>query len=84
MAFAAWISRNAVAGAVIPGSGGCRKVQWTRAGHGKRGGVRVNYFVRRQRGEVWLLYAYAKSARDTVPASVLRQWREELDDGEVD
>ncbi len=29
------------AGVVIPGSGGLRKVRWTRPGHGKRGGVRI-------------------------------------------
>ena len=39
MAFVAWIAANPGAGDVIPGSGGCRKVRWSRAGMGKRGGV---------------------------------------------
>ena len=34
------------AGAVIPGSGGVRKLRWTLPGHGKRGGIRVIYFLR--------------------------------------
>ncbi len=41
--FCAWLAANPEAGDVIPGSGGCRKVRWARAGMGKRGGVRVIY-----------------------------------------
>ncbi len=37
--FITWIAGNALAGEVIPGSGGCRKVRWSRAGVGKRGGL---------------------------------------------
>jgi len=36
-AFIDWIAENHEAGDVIPGSGGLRKVRWTRAGMGKRG-----------------------------------------------
>ena len=39
--FAAFLSSNPEAGDVVPGSGGCRKVRWSRARTGKRGGVRV-------------------------------------------
>lgn len=42
--FVEWIAANPLAGDVIPGSGGCRKVRWSRAGMGKRGGARVIYF----------------------------------------
>jgi hypothetical protein len=34
------------AGDVIPGSGGVRKLRWKMAGHGKRGGLRVIYYLR--------------------------------------
>jgi len=34
------------AGAIIPGSGGVRKLRWGVAGRGKRGGIRVIYFLR--------------------------------------
>lgn len=40
------------AGAVIPGSGGVRKLRWDVAGRGKRGGIRVIYFLRTRRGEI--------------------------------
>lgn len=53
--FIAWIAMNPEAGDVIPASGGCRKVHWTRSGIGKRGGVRVIYFNRLDEGRIWLL-----------------------------
>jgi hypothetical protein len=40
------------AGALIPGSGGVRKLRWALAGRGKRGGIRVIYFLRTRRGEI--------------------------------
>ena len=51
-AFCAWLAANPEAGDVIPGSGGCRKVRWARAGTGKRGGVRVVCYLRAARGEI--------------------------------
>jgi len=83
-AFCAWIAANPDAGDVIPGSGGCRKVRWTRAGVGKRGGVRVIYFNRRVSGEIWLLVIYAKSVRGSIPASILKAIREAIEHGEED
>lgn len=43
------------AGTVIPGSGGVGKLRWKRKGMGKRGGLRVIYFVRYQPNEFWML-----------------------------
>lgn len=43
--FITFIAANPEAGAVIRGSGGCRKVRWSRAGIGERGGARIVYFV---------------------------------------
>ncbi len=40
------------AGAVIPGSGGMRKLRWAGKGHGKRGGLRVIYYWRDRKGEI--------------------------------
>ena len=42
--FIGWLSSNPLAGDVIPAAGGLRKVRWSRAGMGKRGGARVIYF----------------------------------------
>lgn len=78
-AFCAWIAANPDAGDVIPASGGCRKVRWSRTGSGKRGGVRVIYFTRLASGEIWLLVIYAKSARGNIPAHILKAIREALE-----
>lgn len=80
-AFCTWIAANPQAGDVIPGSGGCRKVRWSRAGTGKRGGVRVIYFTRLASGEIWLLVIYAKSVRDNIPSYLLKAIREEIEHG---
>lgn len=77
--FAVWIAANPLAGDVIPGSGGCRKVRWRRSGIGKRGGVRIIYFARLKNGEIWLLLMYAKSVREAIPAHWLKKVREALD-----
>ena len=63
----------------MPGSGGVRKLRWSRKGTGKRGGVRVVYFNKMANGEIWLLLIYAKSVRDNVPASILKQLKQEIE-----
>jgi hypothetical protein len=78
--FFAWIATQPEAGAVVPGSGGCRKVRWSRPGMGKRGGARVIYFARLQAGERCMLLVYPKATRDDIPAHVLKAVREEIED----
>ncbi len=67
------------AGAVIPGSGGVRKLRWGVAGRGKRGGIRVIYFLRAQRGQIWMLTLYAKNVVENISAGVLKQIKDEID-----
>jgi len=66
-------------GDVIPGTGGVRKMRWRVAGRGKRGGIRVIYFLRLAQGQIWLLTLYAKNVADTIPAHVLKQIKDEID-----
>ena len=70
---------NPEAGDVIPASGGVRKLRWGVAGRGKRGGLRVIYFLRRRNNEVWMLTLYAKNVADNIPAKVLKKIKEEID-----
>jgi len=67
------------AGAVIPGSGGVRKLRWRALGRGKRGGYRVIYFTRLEEGIVWMLTIYPENLKDNIPANVLRQIRKEIE-----
>lgn len=76
--FAAFIALTPDAGDVIPGSGGCRKVRWSRSGLGKRGGVRIIYTVRLVSGALVLLVIYSKSATDNISATVLKKIAEEM------
>lgn len=72
------------AGAVVPSSGGVRKLRWSTGGRGKRGGLRVIYFLRRKQGQIWMLAVYGKSVRENIPAHLLRKMKEAIDDGKDD
>ncbi len=64
------------AGDVIPRTGGCRKLRWAAKGKGKRGGARVIYFLRVAQGQIVLVAAYGKGARDDVPRAWLKRIKE--------
>jgi hypothetical protein len=79
--FITHIAHNPDSGDIIPNSGGCRKVRWARAGVGKSGGVRVIYVVRTAADDLILLTMYAKSAKENIPAHILRKIAEEVRHG---
>ena len=66
-------------GAIVSGSGGVRKLRWAQPGRGKRGGIRVIYYVKASEGVIWMLTVYAKNEEGNIPAHVLRKIKEELD-----
>lgn len=72
---------NPEAGDVVRGSGGVRKLRWKREGTGKRGGLRVIYFLRYQPNECWMLTLYAKAKHDNAPAHILKQLKEAFERG---
>ena len=76
-----FLMQNPEAGAVVRGSGGVRKLRWRRRGVGKRGGLRVIYFVRYRPNEFWMLALYAKSNQANVPAHILKQLKEAFEHG---
>jgi hypothetical protein len=78
--FASFIAEHPDAGDVVPGSGGIRKVRWSRAGSGKSGGVRVIYFMRTGQGEVVLLTLYAKAKTDNLTGAKLKEIRRALEE----
>src|SRR5271168_4475485 len=66
-----YIARTPLAGDEMPGTGGLRKLRWSRAGMGKRGGARVIYYYYNESAPLYLLMAYAKAAQENPsPAAV--------------
>ena len=81
-AFKVWLARVPLAGDVIPGSGGLRKVRWSRAGMGKRGGARVIYVNQLVDGVIALLMVYTKAKFDNLPTEFLIRLRKEFEDAQ--
>ena len=73
MEFIDWIAANPLAGDVISGADGARKVRWSRRGSGKSGGVRVIYFNLTEQEVVLLVAAYAKSDRVNMLAAEIKK-----------
>ena len=83
-AFKVWLAGDPLAGDVIAGSGGLRKVRWSRAGIGKRGGARVIYYNQLADGTVALLMVYAKAKFDNLPTEFLLRLKKEFEDAKGD
>lgn len=73
------LAANPELGPVIRGSGGVRKARWGQPGRGKRGGVRVIYYVRPTDAVIWLLTIYAKNERESIAGETLRKIKDEID-----
>lgn len=54
-------------------------MRWSRAGKGKRGGVRVIHYNQLADGRIYLLLIYAKGVRDNIAPQVLLKIKEALD-----
>jgi hypothetical protein len=74
--FVLYIAGNPESGAVIPETGGVRKVRWSTSGSGKRGGVRVVYFFHDIDRPLYLLMVYAKGRQENLEPDEKRAVRE--------
>ncbi|MCY7375711.1 MAG: type II toxin-antitoxin system RelE/ParE family toxin [Pyrinomonadaceae bacterium] len=59
-------------GAVIPNSGGIRKIRGGAKGKGKRGGARVIYYLAIGNGVIFLLDIYAKNEKADLSSFELK------------
>jgi hypothetical protein len=73
VAFIDYIAAHPLAGVVVEGTGGIRKVRWSRAGAGKRGGVRVVYYYLDDDFPLFLLSIFAKNTKADLDAGEKRQ-----------
>ena len=55
-------------GDIIKGTGGVRKIRWGAKGKGKSGGVRIIYYWRTARDQIYLLTIYGKGETSTLTA----------------
>ena len=61
-----YLAYNPMAGDLIHGTGGVRKLRWALEGRGKSGGARVIYFYHDAGMPVFALAAYAKNDRSDL------------------
>ena len=80
-AFQHYLAANPDAGDVIPHSGGCRKLRWAIDGRGKRGGVRIIYFLRLNSGQIVLVTMYAKNVQENIDPNLLKRLKEVFENG---
>jgi hypothetical protein len=72
---------NVHSGALMPRTGGFRKLRHPMPGHGKRGGARIIYWPDEACGRVYVTFAYAKARKESLThaeESVLRMLSAEL------
>ena len=63
------------AGAVIKGGGGVRKLRWKAEGRGKRGGVRVIYYLEVAESQFFMLTLYAKNEMEDLTKDEIKLLR---------
>ena len=61
-----FLAENPLAGELIPGTGGVRKVRFAASGRGKRGGARIIYYYLDDSMPLYALLAYAKNERSDM------------------
>lgn len=73
--FQSGLSANPLAGDVIEGTGGLRKVRVPAKGRGKRGGARVIHYYVSSAAQIRLLLIYAKGRKDDLSTDEKRTLR---------
>ena len=65
------LALNPEAGDIIKSSGGLRKIRWVAQGRGKRGGIRVVYYLIEE-NEIYFLFAYPKNKQENLTVEQLK------------
>lgn len=58
-----YLAAHPKAGDLMEGTGGIRKLRWSRGGRGKSGGVRIIYYFHNEAMPLYLLTLFAKNER---------------------
>jgi hypothetical protein len=70
-----FLAYRPMAGDLVKGTGGVRKLRWGLKGRGKRGGARVIYFYHSVDLPLFLLTAYAKNVRSDLSGADRNDFR---------
>jgi hypothetical protein len=73
---AVYLINHPDAGALIPASGGARKLRWAAKGKGKRGGARIIYLYVVIAARIYLIRCYAKNVKTDLTADEKKQLRQ--------
>jgi hypothetical protein len=65
-------------GAVIPGTGGLRKLRWAIQGRGKSGGIRVIYYYHNENMPLLLLTGFAKNEMENISKAARNAYKKIL------
>ncbi len=71
-----YLCKNPDDGAIIPNSGGVRKMRWAVSGKGKRGGARIIYYFADKAGRILLLDVYAKNEKENLSADDIKDFKD--------
>ena len=76
------LAATPLAGDLIPGTGGFRKIRWRdpRRGKGTRGGLRIIYFHFASAEQIWLMTVYGKSEASDLTASEKKALRAAMEE----
>ena len=74
-----YIAKTPDRGDLIPKTGGVRKLRYAYDALGKRGGLRVIYYIREHEHHIWLIAVYGKNAVENMKPSTLEAVRRAID-----
>lgn len=69
-----FVACNPLAGKEIPGTGGVRKLRWSKRGTGKRGGARVIYYFYNESAPIFLMTAYVKGKKEDLSPKEIKTY----------
>jgi hypothetical protein len=77
-ALVVFLAGNPEAGAVVPETGGLRKLRWALPGRGKSGGARAIYYYHNESFPLYALDIYAKNQKANLSAAEKKAARQTI------